>query len=213
MISQQDFLSKISHIDENIDTNRDIASQYSNNCKKQSHWYKILQCLHSFKFITLNLIISSLSIYFLLNKIVLTIIITLLFCLMVNIIVILLLQKSEDAYEENFVNLTYYNEEYLDLINIRNTYSNLYNYSLYGDEVILQNIRLKIQKGAFYDYNLCLNKIWLNQDQKALKLLTEMRDKQEIMIRDLKIDIANELKNNHTKEQTNFLNNLLYNLN
>ena len=64
---------------------------------------------------------------------------------------------------------------------------------LNGDQAIMRNIKLKIHKQQFYEYDKYLDKVWLHQDEYALKTLKEMQNKEYIFTQSIKNKVYFEL--------------------
>lgn len=205
------YLKKVSQIDHDIMNNKQEWQKFNDSNQLRIKVYNILVKFSSKKILTLNLIISSLIICLLVKKGVLAIFLTCGFWLIINSIVVYYMDKLNND-EEFFAKLDYYQDKHHDLINIRNTYVNLYNYLLKGDRAILENIKARAEKKNFYDYNLCIDKIWLHQDLVAYNLLQEMANKEERMVKDIVIDIKNKLYFTKPNEMTNYLQQMLTNL-
>lgn len=185
-------LSKISAIDKELTNNNEQRKLYLKKNQPKITLYKWLMNVQHSKFLALLIIVVAWCSYFSSKKILFSIIITLGIVALYNGILVLLINKLKPS-EEYFSILEEYKNFNNFLLTQRNTYINLYNYTLNGENAILRNIKLKIHKQQFYEYDKYLDKIWLRQDMYALNTLKEMQNKEHILTQSIKNKIYFEL--------------------
>lgn len=185
-------LSKISDIDKEMITNNESRKMYIKKNNKKITIYKLLNKLINSKFLALLIVVLALFIFISSKKVFFSIIITLVIIALYNGILLLLINKLKPT-DEFFSKLEEYKTANNFLLTKRNTYITLYNYTLNGDQAIMRNIKLKIHKQQFYEYDKYLDKVWLHQDEYALNTLKEMQNKEHIFTQSIKNKVYFEL--------------------
>lgn len=185
-------LSKISDIDKEMTTNNENRNMYIKKNHTKITLYKVLNELINSKLFALLIIVLSLFIFLLTKKAIFSIIITLLIIALYNGSLLLIINKLKPT-DEYFSKLEEYKKANDFLLTKRNTYIALYNYALNGDQAIMNNIKLKIHKQQFYEYDKYLDKVWLHQDAYALNTLKEMQNKEHIFTQSIKNKVYFEL--------------------
>lgn len=208
---KEDFLKKISLVDMLLHTNRINLHSYLRSYAQRLDFYDLIKEISNIKVIMVSVIIFSLITYFFVHNFLLTILFVLIICLLFNYLIIFLkdkLKPDEDYYDT----IDYYNEEYVDLMNLRNTYVYLYSYLVNGEKAILWNIKKRINRTPYYAYQKCEEKIWLRQDVVAWNLFRQIKQQEIYMINDIKLDIEGKLLYLEDDTSKDILNNILDNL-
>ena len=185
-------LSKISDIDKEMTTNNENRKMYLKKNHKKITLYKLFNKLLNSKFLALLIMALALFIFISSKKVFFSIVISLAIIAFYNAILLLLINRLKPS-DEYFSKLEEYKTANNFLLTKRNTYITLYNYTLNGDQAIMRNIKLKIHKQQFYEYDKYLDKVWLHQDEYALKTLKEMQNKEYIFTQSIKNKVYFEL--------------------
>lgn len=185
-------LSKISDIDKEMIANNENRKMYIKKNNKKITLYNLLNKLINSKLLALLIIVLALFIFISSKKVFFSIIITLVIIALYNGILLLLINKLKPT-DEYFSKLEEYKTANNFLLTKRNTYIALYKYTLNGDQEIMHNIKLKINKQQFYEYDKYLDKVWLHQDEYALNTLKEMQNKENIFTQSIKNKVYFEL--------------------
>lgn len=185
-------LSKISDIDKEMTANNENRNMYIKKNHTKITLYKVLNKLINSKLLACLIIVLSLFIFLLTKKAIFSIIITLLIIALYNGSLLLIINKLKPT-DEYFSKLEEYKTANNFLLTKRNTYIALYKYALNGDQAIMHNIKLKIHKQQFYEYDKYLDKVWLHQDAYALNTLKEMQNKEHIFTQSIKNKVYFEL--------------------
>ncbi len=185
-------LSQIAAIDQEMINNNEQRKKYLKKNQPKITLYKLLTKIQDSKLLALLIIIVALGIYLLSKKVFFSIITTLGIIALYNGLLLLALKVFKPS-ETYFSKLEEYKNANNFLLMKRNTYISLYNYTLNGDQAIMHNIKLRIHKQQFYEYDKYLDKIWLHQDIYALNTLKEMKNKEYILTQSIKNKVYFEL--------------------
>ena len=171
-------LSKISDIDKRLMENNKQKNKFMKYHSKRYKIYKFLTKLTGRLFQTILILASTIIVYLLFNNPFYSVIISLNFISFVNLLINMFITIFETK-DDFLLELCKYRKEYNELIDKRKCYINLYNYSLYGDVTILNNIKLRINNGSYCDYNnsLCLGFDSNSYEVNTLNIMKKKEDK------------------------------------
>lgn len=192
-------LSHISDIDRDIKKNIKEKNDFIKHHAKRFKIYKFFTKLTNRMFQTLLILLTSLIVTLIFIDPVYSILISLNIIVFVNLIINIFINIYET--KENFIEeVCKYRREYNELIIKRNSYVNMYNYLKYGDESLLNNIKLKINKEDFYQYELGISKFDNEKDSYEYKTLSLMKEKEENIKKNLIDRVNYEMKTNNKTE-------------
>ncbi len=185
-------LSIISNIDKEISNNSKEKNNLIKKYKTRIMIHNIISKLDSNLFKSLlTLIVTILCIYNYGNTLV-AVLLSLGIILLVDIIInviLKLLSPKKDYYDK----LSNYSKERKSLLQRRNTYINLYRYTLDEEKAILNNVKSRINHINYYEYDKYINSEWINNDKYALNKLLEMKDKEYDLVRNIKNKLYYEI--------------------
>lgn len=201
-------LSQISNLDKKISDLRKEKKKYVEKNEKKDDMYDLFSKLQERIFLTILIIAISLIVYNEAGNALVTVLITGAIMIVFNIVVIVILKVVEPDCDYS-KKVTDYNEELSRLLQKRNTYINLYNYAMYGDKALYNNIKAKIYNGKSYEYDAISN---LNYSEDSYEYITlnEMKIKETNLIKIIKNKVSLSLKlptndENLSKEQLNLI--------
>lgn len=193
-------LIKISDIDSKIkDNNYKKNHMYEKNIRKLNIYNKLSKLMNKYVQLILVLILS-IIIYINVHNGIITTLVSIVITILLNSLLLLLLNilKPKDNYKSKIDKLTYENNE---LYTKRNTYINLYNYTLNSDKTIMNNIKLRINRKKYYEYDKYIGQYSNNKDSYEFITLNKMKKEENILIESIKNKIFWELNPNFKTEQ------------
>lgn len=185
-------LSKISTIDKEIEENNKEKNKLIDYYDKRYNKYLFFNKLLSKNFQAIFISILTIVVFILVMDSFYTILITLNILSFVNIIINMLVNVYE--IEESYVErLESYNKKNDKLLLKRNSYINLYNYSVYGESALYNNIRLRINNEKFYEYEKYIPNLDLDKDSYEINTLNYMKHQEELLKNSIKNKVYWEL--------------------
>ena len=180
-------LSKISEIDKELLDNNEKKNKFLSYHSKRYNIYSFLEKLTDRIFQTILIVLTTIIVYLVFKDPFYSILISLNIIIFVNLIITLFETK-----EDFLTDLCVYRKKHNELMKKRSCYINLYNYTLNGDQTILNNIKLRINQGSYCDYDkVDLSDISNNSyEYKTLKIMSK---KEKIMKNSIKNKVYWEL--------------------
>lgn len=199
-------LSQISDLDKKISNLRKEKEKYVKKNEKKDNMYDLFSKLQERLFLTIIIVALSLFVYNEVENPIITILVTALIIIVFNIIIIFILKRVEPDYNYSKV-LMEYDININEFIQKRNTYISLYNYAMYGDKALYNNIKSKICSGKSYEYDI-INNLNYSKDSYEYTTIIEMKTKEKTLINVIKNKVSFLLKFSHnyenlSKEQLN----------
>ena len=192
-------LMQISEVDKKINKLKKEKKVYMDINEKKYNMYDLFSKMQGKLFLTIIIVALAFITYSELEDVLQSILLTGGIVLVFNIIITILtkIYKPDENYNliieefENNIN---------ELLIKRNTYINLYNYALFGEKALYDNIKSKIYNGKSYEYK-SIDKLNYSTDSYEYITINEMRYKENNLIESIKnkVSIALKLPNNDEK--------------
>lgn len=196
-------LTKISAIDKEIkENNNNKNSMYEHNMKRLNIYNILLKFTNKYIQI-LMILLTSIIVYIILQNGIYTSLLSMIIVIIYNSILLISLNtlKPKDSYNKK---IDEYNKQNTELYIKRNTYINLYNYTLNKDKAIIDNIKLRINKKKYYEYDKYIDKYSNQKDSYEFITLNQMKNDEDSLIECIKNKIYWELNPSFkTEELTN----------
>ena len=185
-------LSKISELDEIIEENNREKNKYIEYNNKKYNKFIFFDKLLSKRFQTLLVSIITITIFILVIDPFYSILISLNIISLINLIInifVNIFEVDEDFSEK----LEKYKNKNDELLLKRNSYVNLYNYCMYGENALYNNIRMMINKEKYYEYEKIIPSLDFDKESYEISTLNKMNKEEKVLKESIKNKVYWEL--------------------
>ena len=185
-------LTQISEVDKKINKLKSEKKVHTELNEKKYNMYDLFSKMQGKLFLTIIIVSLAFITYNELEDALQSVLLTLGIVLGFNILISILLKifKPDENYNlmiekfENNIN---------ELLQKRNTYISLYNYAVFGEKALYNNIKSKIYYGKSYEYDSIDN---LNYSKDSYEYITinEMKSKENKLIKSIKNKVSVSLR-------------------
>lgn len=185
-------LSKISDIDKEIEDNNKKKNKFIEHNEKKYEKCLFFESLLTRRFQAIFILIVTITVYISVINPLYSILISLNVVSFVNLLINMFISiyEIDESYSEK---LEEYNKKNEELLVKRNSYINLYNYCMYGEDALYNNLRLRINNENFFEYDKCISNLDMDKDSYEICTLTKMQHEEEILRRSIKNKVYWEL--------------------